>query len=176
MKLNNIIHQSHEILLYLPQPFLITISRTVDIKLYLYNSKYTRICNYINREYINIGYAFYRAAIEGRLEVCKWLYKFFGLTKKDATEDDNQAFTFAARDGHLEVCKWIHSVFNLTKKNVISKHSYAFDWAVCCGHLEVCKWLMNTFNLTREDINTHILMPESEEMKKWLRDTFGVIY
>lgn len=178
MKIQHINHHLYEIFLYLQHPIHIALFRTLDVDLYLRSSIYTRICYYINREHIKYEPrdVFTDAAEEGQLEVCKWLYSIYNISKKDINMCNNDALYCAANRGHLEVCKWLHKTYKLTKEDATKHSNAAFIWAAEKGHLEVCKWLYATFNLTIEDtVSSHNIMVHWCETKggfgarKWFR-------
>ena len=58
------------------------------------------------------------ACKEGRLDICKWLYFTFRLTKEDIKNDKNFSLTRAIIYGHYEVVEFLISTGGLTEEDV----------------------------------------------------------
>lgn len=88
----------------------------------------------------NDDYAFRWAAVNGKLETCKWLYSLDGDDVINLRMYGNFAFLLTAANGHTKVCRWIHDkidggIFLYTANN------YAFVHASNNNHIETCIFL-----------------------------------
>ena len=120
MKINSVF-SSCEVCSFFQHPKDNTIFRATTTDIYLYNTKYTQICDFINSEYITdpIG-IFINASCKDKLEVLKWFYTTYNLTKRYVT----LSFRWASVYGCLRVREWLRSKFNLTKKD----NKFALCW------------------------------------------------
>jgi hypothetical protein len=107
----------------------------------------------------------------GNLEVCKWLYKTFQITKKEALLYNSYVFQQTCGKGHLEVCQWLCETFQITKKEATLNNNRAFWWACYNDHYHIISFLCNTFGITdvtEEDVKNIIEEYPEEKQEKIL--------
>ena len=109
---------------------------------------------------------FESASLYGHLQICKWLYYTFEITKEDAMLNDYCSFNVACLHGQLNICKWMQKKFCFTKKELISicdgrflkdickEFLYEENYAEC--FFEIFSYLSNTFGFTVQDV-THFI-------------------
>ena len=116
-------------------------------------------------ENLLFGYACY----EGKLEICKWLYKTFKITKEEVSEYCNSPFQYAVCGGKLEVCQWLHETFYITKEEIMSDYNYTFFYACENDHYNIISFLCNTLGIT-EDYVKNVIKHYSEEKQEKILD------
>jgi hypothetical protein len=117
----------------------------------------------------NYNFALLYACEYGHLNVCKWLYGTFQITKKEASIYDNLAFQNACENGHLEVCQWLYETFQITKEEIMLNYNYSFCYACCNEHYHIISFLCNTFCITEDDVKNIIKEYPKEEQKKIIK-------
>jgi hypothetical protein len=106
------------------------------------------------------------ASLYGHLQICKWLYYTFEITKEDAMLNDYCSFNVSCLHGQLNVCKWMQKKFRFTKEEIISISDGGLLEDICeqfiCeenypeSFFEIFSYLSNTFGFTTEDV-THFI-------------------
>ena len=107
---------------------------------------------------ISCGYiAFESAIINGHLHVAQWLYRTFGCSIEEATNDKHRIFRLACDQGFLETAQWLNATFFFfTPPEFVAGHAgslilateyarQAFMLASRNRHEDVAAWLVNTF-------------------------------
>ena len=118
----------------------------------------------LKREDIILNHVFHFACQCGYLEICKWFFETFEITKKEASKDNNIAFRWACDYGRLDVCKWLCNTFTLTKKEFNEIKTQLFQSAIGTQKYNILFFLFETFKLTEEDIeNVTYTLTEGEK-------------
>jgi hypothetical protein len=123
------------------------------------------LCSKLNefKRLLSSGSWFANICAYGGLEMVKWVYTEFKLTREKCMLDDNCAFRNACWNGELEVAKWLYTEFKMTREECMMKNNDAFRFAcenIYPGsylnaeknpYLNTARWLCSELKLTKEE-------------------------
>ncbi len=107
-------------------------------------------------EYSRWYIIFYIAAINGHLEVVKWLSNIHKY-------DNKFILSSVAKRGHLQLVKWLYNNIGVCKQDITAMYKAARN-----GHLEVVKWLYHTGSQTTYTIVGSSVYSGNSKLVEWV--------
>merc|ERR1711991_520300 len=86
----------------------------------------------------------------------KCLKEEFGLTKKDAQANDNEALRNSCESEHLSMVKYLKEEFGLTKKDAQANNNEALRRSCERKDRSMIEYLKDGFGLTKKDMKDFI--------------------
>lgn len=121
---------------------------------------------------------FINACIEGRIDMAKFLYDLFNLSRDNVLFDNNYAFRCACKNGFLLVAQWLHQICCFNDNELKIQNNYTLKWACINDHLHMIKWLLNICTYTEQEIKNAfylLCLNNNLETTKWFYNTMQEI-